>query len=161
MTNGRENRKPWQQKRQQRRRTQRRRSTSSSSLTGGAQASPFFLRCTADPPTHSFVHPQLFPSRLRQQEYGQDHDQVGDYGEYGDGVSEGNTRAEVANRSRKQCADGASIIVGKSLARAAQPAGKQFGKECAHRTERPRREEAERKSQHQHQRVADGQKSVR
>ena len=44
MTNGRENRKPWQQKRLQRRRPQRRRNTSSSSsLTGGRASVPFFF----------------------------------------------------------------------------------------------------------------------
>src|ERR1017187_9034896 len=44
MTNGRENRKPWQPKRQQRRRPRRRRNTSSSSsLTGGRASVPFFF----------------------------------------------------------------------------------------------------------------------
>jgi hypothetical protein len=53
ITNGRENRKPWQPKRQQRRarKPQRRRNASSFfDLKGDAQASPSFLGLTADPP---------------------------------------------------------------------------------------------------------------
>src|ERR1035441_4134591 len=60
MTNGRENRKPWQQKRLQRRRPRRRRNTSSSSsLTGGRASVPFFfaLCCRS-------VTPVVFTSRL-------------------------------------------------------------------------------------------------
>src|SRR5271157_3141220 len=113
------------------------------------------------PSTRSFIDPQLFSSGLRQQEYGKDHDQVGGHGKRGDGVSQGNARAEVADERRKQRADAAAEVIGESLARAAQPAGKQLSEESPYRAERPRREEAERESQHQHDGVADRQIGVR
>src|SRR5208283_704836 len=113
------------------------------------------------PSARSFIDPQLFSSGLRQHEYSKDHDQVGGHGERGDGVSQGDARAEVADERRKQRANAASEVIREYLAGAAQPAGKEFREERADRTERPRREEAERKSQHQHDRVADGQIGVR
>jgi hypothetical protein len=62
------------------------------------------------PSVCSFIDLQLFSPGLRQQKYSQDHDKVGGRGKRGDGVSQGNAHAEVADESRRQRADAASEL---------------------------------------------------
>jgi len=44
-----------------------------------------------------FIGPEFFSFRFRKQEHGKDHDEVGGHGEHRDGVSKGDTRAQIAD----------------------------------------------------------------
>ena len=48
-------------------------------------------------PRPLFIGPELFSFRFRKQEHGKDHDEVGGHGEHRDGVSKGDTRAQIAD----------------------------------------------------------------
>ena len=105
---------------------------------------------TAPPLQCSFVGAQLFAAGFGQQQDGENHNKVGAGGERRDGMAQTDACAEKANKRRKQCADAAPEIIGKTLARATQTAGKQLSEKRAHGAERARGKESQGKTQNQH-----------
>jgi hypothetical protein len=82
-----------------------------------------------------FDFDEVAGARLRQQEHGEHHQDVGGSREKANGWSQANPGRKDTHQRGKECADSPAKVVTESLAGAAQRRGKKLSKKAANGTE--------------------------